>query len=145
MNLDAIRKDLEEFLSERKLTLFEMNYHKKDQTLEVLIDEDISLDDLEQVSNEISAFLDKYDDEFAGTYILDVSHVGAERPIRNEAELLKAIGSYIYVKSKDSEYYGTLKSYEEGILSLEVKDKTKTNRVSVPYAKTKKVRYAVEF
>ena len=145
MKIDDIKQKLAEYLEEKKLKLFEITYQKKDQTLSILLDEKLDLDKLEEISNDISQYLDKFEDEFDDNYILDVSTVGAERPIRDEDELIKAIGEYIYVKSKESEYYGTLIDYTDGIIHLEVIDKTKTKNVSVDYSKTKQVRYAVKF
>ena len=145
MNLEKINLALKEFSENKNLNLFEVTYHKNDSTLTVLFDEKFDMDELENVSNELSEFLDKYDGEFEDNYFLDVSIVGVERPIRNEEELVKAIGEYIYVKTKENEYYGTLKSYNNGVLSLDVADKNKTKNISVEYKKVKKVRYAVKF
>ena len=145
MNLDSVKSNLEKYLDEKKLKLFEINYQKKDQTLTILLDEKLDLDELEKVSNEISEYLDKYEDEFDDNYILDVSTVGVERPIRNEDELNKAVGEYIFVKTKDETYTGTLKDYTDGIIHMEVMDKTKVKNISVDYKKTKLVRYAVKF
>ena len=145
MKLDSVKAKLEDYLKENDLKLFEISYSKKDETLSILLDEKLDLDKLEEISNDISNYLDQYEDEFEDNYILDVSTVGAERPIRNEDELNKAVGEYIYVKTKEVEYYGTLLDYTDGIIHLEVMDKTKKKNVSVDYSKTKQVRYAVKF
>ncbi|MDO5332057.1 MAG: hypothetical protein Q4E99_05190 [Bacillota bacterium] len=145
MNLDSIKDNLGKFLDEKKLKLFEITYQKKDQTLSVLLDEELDMDKIEKISNEISEYLDKFEEEFDDNYILDVSTVGAERPIRNEDELIKAMGEYIYVKTSESEYYGTLLDFTNGIIHMEVKEKTKIKNISIDYKKTKKVRYAVKF
>ncbi len=145
MDLKKIENALQEFISSKGRKLFEVKYHKSDDTLSVLLDEKMNMDELEEISSEISQFLDAYEDEFENQYFLDVSTVGAERPIRNEEELKEAVGGYIYVRNKDSEYYGTLSGYENGIMSLLVRDKTKEKEISLPYEKTKKVRYAVKF
>ena len=145
MELENIKLHLEKYLEEKKLKLFEISYHKKDETLSILLDEKMDMDELEKVSNDISNYLDKYEDEFDENYILDVSTVGIERPIRNEDELTKAIGEYIYVKTKDSEFNGTLKDYKDGIIHLQIMDKTRTKNIEVEYQKVKKVRYAVKF
>ena len=145
MDKEKIAGIISELLEKKGLRLFEVNYHKKDQTLEVLLDEELGLDELETVSGEISELLDRYEDELPDSYFLDVSNVGAERPIRNEDELKAAIGEYIYVKTKENEYYGALSSYKDGVMDLKVKDKTREKDVSVEYAKTKKARYAVKF
>ena len=145
MKLDSVKAKLEDYLKEKNLKLFEITYAKKDQTLSILLDEKLDLNKLEEISNNISTYLDKFEDVFEDNYILDVSTVGAERPIRDENELNKAIGEYVYVKTKDDEYYGTLLDYTDGIIHLECKDKTRTKNVSVDYKKTKQVRYAVKF
>ena len=145
MNLEKINHALEEFCKENEVKLFEVSYHKNDQTLSVLLDEKLNMDELEEISNKLSAYLDRYEDEFEDNYFLGVSNVGAERPIRNEDELKKAIGEYIYVKTKNSEYYGTFKSYCNGVISLDTKEKNRTKNVSIEYKNTKKVRYAVKF
>lgn len=145
MNLDSVKNNLEKYLDEKKLKLFEIAYQKQDQTLSIILDEKLDMDQIEKISNEISEYLDKFEEEFDGNYILDVATVGAERPIRDEDELNKAIGEYIYVKTKEDEYYGTLLDYTDGIIHMEVKVKTKTSNVSIDYKKTKKVRYAVKF
>ena len=123
MDIKIIEKDLNEYLTQKNLHLFEVKYYKSDQTLSVILDEKFDMDELEKVSNDISTYMDKYDDEFAENYILDVSTVGVERPIRNEEELVKAIGEYIYVKTKDDEVYGYLRKYENNILSIDLKKK----------------------
>ncbi|MBR5342093.1 MAG: hypothetical protein IK151_09255 [Erysipelotrichaceae bacterium] len=145
MNLDKIKEELNRYITEKGLKLFEVTYQKKDHTLTVLLDEKLKMDELEEISNDLSSFLDGYADEFEDNYFLDVSTVGVERPIRNEDELKEAIGEYIYVKTKENEYYGTLSSYNNGVMNLKVKDKTREKDVSVEYQKAKKVRYAVRF
>ena len=145
MNLDKVEKSLKDYLSDLKIKLYELNYLKNDSTLSIVLDERLDMNELEEVSNKISEYLDKYADDFDDNYILDVSTVGIERPIRNEEELSEAVGEYIYVKTKDYEYYGDLKEFADGIIKLETKDKTRTVNVSIEYSKTKFVRYAVKF
>ena len=145
MNTEKIRNVLNEFVSGKQMKLFDIEYHKGDCTLRVLLDEKLNMDELEEISKEISDLLDGYEDEFEENYFLDVSTVGVERPIRNEKEVKDALGEYIYVKTKDKEYYGVLTSFTDGIMNLKVTEKTKEKDVSVDYKKTKKVRYAVKF
>lgn len=145
MNLKNIKSNLGKFLEEKKLKLFEITYQKSETTLSIVLDEILDMNQIEDISNQISEYLDKYEDEFEDNYILDVSTIGAERPIRNEDELIKAVGEYIYVATKEDEYYGTFTSYTDGMINLEVKDKTRIKNVSVEYKNVKNVRYAVKF
>lgn len=145
MDLQKIKDVLKEYAQNKELDLFDVTYRRSDQILSVTFDEELSMDKLEEISAEVSKLLDAYEDEFDDNYFLDVSTVGAERPIRNEEELNKAVGNYIFVKDKDGEYYGDLVSFENGIIRLEVKDKNRTRTVEVDYKNTKEVRYAVRF
>lgn len=145
MKLENIKNDVNKYLLEKKLKLFDITYNKSESSLCVLLDEKLDLDEIEEISNDLSNILDKYEDEFKENYILDVSTVGVERPIRNESELEDAINEYIFVKTKKNEYYGTLKKYSDGILELETKNKTKVVNVTIEYKDVKEVRYAVKF
>ena len=145
MKLENIKNDVNKYLLEKKLKLFDITYNKSESSLCVLLDEKLDLDEIENISNDLSNILDKYEDEFKENYILDVSTVGVERPIRNESELEDAINEYIFVKTKKNEYYGTLKKYSDGILELETKNKTKVVNVTIEYKDVKEVRYAVKF
>ena len=145
MDLIKIKAILEDFSKENELELFDVSYQKSSLILSILFDNDLDLDALEDISSKLSNYLDKFEDEFDDNYFLDVSTVGVERPIRNEEELNKAVGSYIYVKTKENEYYGILHSFNNGVLALKVKDKNRNKDVSVEYNKIKQVRYAVEF
>ena len=145
MNLDRIKQDLTEFVKERDLEIFEVNYLKNDKTLQIILDNKLDMEKIEVISNEISNYLDKYSEEFEDNYLLDVSTVGAERPIRNKQELLDALNQYIYVQTKNEEYYGTLIEYKDDDVSLQIKDKTRIKNVTVKYSEIKNVRYAVKF
>lgn len=145
MKLDNIKNDVNKYLLEKKIKLFDITYNKAESSLCILLDEKLELDKLEEISNDLSIVLDKYDEDFDENYILDVSTVGAERPIRDKDELANAIGSYIYVQIKNNEYYGNLIEFADEVLVLETKDKTRIVKVSIDYKDVKQVRYAVKF
>ena len=145
MNLERVKEIVKDYVDKKKLNLFEVDYNRSESTLSILLDEKLDMEALEQISSDLSSYLDDYDEEFDDNYILDVSTVGVERPIRNKEELIQAVGKYIYVKTKSQEYNGVLQSFEDGVIKLEVKDKTRKKIVDIVYDETKKVRYAVEF
>ena len=144
MELTNIQKCLEEFLSKKDLKLFEVSYFKKDSILQVMLDESLDLDNIEIISNEISSYLDTIDIDL-DSYLLDVTTVGSERPIRNESELKDSVGSYIYIKTKEEELNGTLEKFEEGILTISYKEKTKNKIKTISYTDIKKIRHAIKF
>ena len=145
MDIEKIKESLNKYIQELGFHLFDVIFYKKDNTLSILLDDKLSMDELEEISNKLSDYMDQFENDIEGTYILDISTVGVERPIRNEDELIKAVGEYIYVKYKDDEVYGTLLKYEDGILSIEYKEKTRDKIKNIEYSKVKKVRYAVKF
>ena len=145
MNLDNIKENVEKYLKEKNYKLFELSYLKKDETLSILLDEKLDMDELEKISNELSEYLDQFEDDFENNYILDVSTVGVERPIRNIEEMKQAVNSYIYIKTKENEYTGTLFDFSNNTLKLEYKDKTRVLNVEFEYDKVLQARYAVKF
>lgn len=144
MDLKALKKNLKEELKSLGYELYDVSYSKKDNILHVEVDKSMDLIEIEDLSKKVSKIMDKYDDEL-DEYLLDVSSVGLERPIRNEEELNKAVGSYIYVKTNKVEIYGSLKSFNEGILIIKHKEKNLSVESAINYKDIKKVRYAVKF
>ena len=137
---EALSKDIESV----GYHLYSLTYKKKDNILEVLIDESLDLDGRSRLSELISGFMDKYDKDF-DEYLLDVSCAGCERRIRNEDELRRAVGEYVHIKTREFEEDGYLKSFENGKVTVEYMDKTRKKAVTVNYDDIKMIRYAVKF
>ena len=137
---EALSKDIESV----GYHLYSLTYKKKDNILEVLIDESLDLDGISRLSELISGFMDKYDKDF-DEYLLDVSCAGCERRIRNEDELRRAVGEYVHIKTREFEEDGYLKSFENGKVTVEYMDKTRKKAVTVNYDDIKMIRYAVKF
>ena len=144
MDVNSFKEDLKKDIESIGYHLYSLSYKKKDNILEVLIDESLDLDGISKVSEFISSFMDKYDTDF-DEYLLDVSCAGCERKIRNEEELTRAVNSYIHIKTKDNELDGTLKSFKDNKLTIEYLDKTRKKTIVVDYADIKMIRYAVKF
>ena len=137
---EALSKDIESV----GYHLYSLTYKKKDNILEVLIDESLDLDGISRLSELISGFMDKYDKDF-DEYLLDVSCAGCERRIRNEDELRRAVGESVHIKTREFEADGYLKSFENGKVTVEYMDKTRKKAVTVNYDDIKMIRYAVKF
>lgn len=137
---EALSKDIESV----GYHLYSLTYKKKDNVLEVLIDESLDLDGISRLSELISGFMDKYDKDF-DEYLLDVSCAGCERRIRNEDELRRAVGEYVHIETREFEEDGYLKSFENGKVTVEYMDKTRKKAVTVNYDDIKMIRYAVKF
>lgn len=144
MNLDDLKKKLELFLKKEGLTLYDLSYQKGDHILSVVLDEKLDLEKIEPISNKISEFMDKNDEEF-DNYILDVTTVGAERPINNVDEVLKAINSYVYIETKKESYNGMLIEFKDEKITIEYMEKTRKKIAVIDYKEVKQMRYAIKF
>jgi ribosome maturation factor RimP len=82
----------------------------------------IGLDDLQSVSEEVSAILDA-EDPIPGPYTLEVSSPGLDRPLKTEADYRRFVGRLARVSSYERidgrrHWTGRIVSCEEGVLSL---------------------------
>ncbi len=139
-------QELTAFIESLGYRLFEVKITKAEgsDVLEVILDESLDLDAVSEVSVKISDWLDQHD-EGDEPYMLDVSCVGAERPLRNKEEIRAAAGKYVWVKTKGQTYEGDLIEADEEKILLSCRDKTRTVKVTVRYEDIKKMRLAVRF
>ena len=144
MNTKELKENLKRDLTCLGYELYDVTYSKSDNILHVIIDKNMDLKEIESISKKVSKIMDLYDEDM-DEYLLDVSSIGIERPIKTEDEVKKAVGSYIYVKTKELKIYGTLKSFKDNELCLVTKEKNLNKEVKINYADVKNMRYAVEF
>jgi ribosome maturation factor RimP len=127
----------------------EMGRGKGAHFVRLLVDkpEGIGLDDLQSVSEEVSAILDA-DDPIPGSYTLEVSSPGLDRPLRSEAEYRRFVGRLAKVSSYEPvdgrrHWTGRIVSCEDGFLTLRLEKEKATARV--PFTKISHGRLEVEF
>lgn len=107
----------------------------------------IGLDDLQSVSEEVSAVLDA-EDPIEGHYTLEVSSPGLDRPLRTEAEYRRFAGKLAKLSSYEPvdgrrHWTGRIVGCEGGIVTLELEKGQGEARV--PLAKVSHGRLEVEF
>jgi len=108
----------------------------------------IGLDELQSVSEEVSAILDA-EDPIESAYTLEVSSPGLDRPLRNEAEYRRFVGRLVKLASYEPvdgrrHWLGRLQAVEDGVLVVSL-EKEKGAVVRVPLAKVSHGRLEVEF
>ena len=108
----------------------------------------IGLDELQSVSEEVSAILDA-EDPIDSTYTLEVSSPGLDRPLKTEADYRRFVGRLVKVSSYEPwegrrHWLGRLQSVEDGAVTL-VLEKEKGATARVPLAKVSHGRLEVEF
>lgn len=113
------------------LNLIEVEFLKEgsDWVLRIFLenkDGDLTIEECEKVSRALSMILDE-EDPIDKSYILEVSSPGIERPLKTEEDFERFQGELIAVKTfkkinGEKEFIGTLKGFEEGNLTLILKN-----------------------
>ncbi|MCQ3035802.1 MAG: ribosome maturation factor RimP [Bacilli bacterium] len=123
---------------------------KGDLYLHIIIDkvDPISLDDIVKVTEEISPILDE-NDPISDNYILDVTSLGAEKPIKVE-QLEKYVEKYVNVHVTNpinGENYleGNIQSVTSEQVTLTYRIKTRLVSVDIPRKDIDKARLAIKF
>ena len=152
---DSVLKEIKPIIAERNDEFVDIEYVKEkgQNYLRIYVDRKngIDMDEIAGLSELLSAKLDQIQpDPFPNPYILEVSSPGIERPIRNETDWKKALNEYVHVKlyqkvEGGKEYEGTLKSYNDSKIELEIKVKTKKKVLSLPRKTIASIRFAIEF
>ncbi len=127
--MDQLKKRIEDLLTGLSYYLYDLEYVTEagQKILRVLIENDteITLDDCVLVSERIGLMLDE-DDPFDEPYNLEVTSSGAERVLRTPEQIHRAIGKWVYVERFDQQQTGKLIAYNNGVLTLQLKDKKTT-------------------
>ena len=121
----------------------------KNKTLQVIVDrvKPISLEDIVLVSEKVGEVLDELD-PIKDPYTLDVSSLGAEKPIKLEA-LDQYVGSYVNLHLSrpikgENIVEGTILNVSEEALTLQVRVKAAKRDLEIPRGDIDKARLAIE-
>ncbi len=122
-----------ESLLEQDISLYDVKWTQdgKMKILQVSImksDGSMDIDTCAEVSMKISDMLDE-DDSISYEYYLEVCSPGAERELRNEAEVLAALNEYVFIKFENPKdgmdcIRGYLRNVNEEGYDIEYMDKT---------------------
>ena len=123
---------------------------KGDVLLSVVVDrvEPIDMNTIVDVSGKLSAYLDEIDDS-EEKYFLDVSSLGAEKPLKIE-QLPKYVGSYVNVHVNNAIdglniFEGNLETVNEDSITLSYRIKTRVKTVVILLNNIYKIRLAIKF
>ena len=108
----------------------------------------IGLDELQSVSEEVSAILDA-EDPIDSTYTLEVSSPGLDRPLKGEADYRRFVGRLVKLSSYEPwegrrHWTGRLQSVEGGQVTVTL-EKEKGTTARIPLEKIAHGRLEVEF
>lgn len=145
--LEKLKESIELLIIKHPFELYEINQTMifGQQGIEILVDNDdgpISTDALEVFHQEI---LTLDDDILPDHFMIEVSSVGIERPLKNEKDYQKAIGKYMYLVSDHYKGYGTLEAYTQEAITISYLEKTKKIIKTIPLTSISSARRAVKF
>ena len=143
---------MEQPLLEKGFTLFDVKLYKGSEglTLGLTLDSDkpLSLDDIILASDIINPLLDEKD-LIKESYTLDVSSVGIEKPL-DLSHLEKYVDRYVELHLshpyKGENYLtGTIKEVKDDELTIEVKVKSKKQKITIPVNTIDRGKITIEF
>lgn len=149
---EDIRHLLEQPLLEKGFTLFDVKLYKGSEglTLGLTLDSEkpLSLDDIVLASDIINPLLDEKD-LIKESYTLDVSSVGIEKPL-DLSHLEKYVERYVELHLshpyKGENYLtGTIKEVKDDMLTIEVKVKSKKQKITIPVNTIDRGKITIEF
>lgn len=109
----------------------------------------LSIDEATSLNEAISLKLDE-EDFIDEEYYLEVSSEGLEKTLKNDEDIAKAVGKYIFVKLYEKinglkEIYGDLISFENDVLVMEYMAKNIKKKIEIKKNQICKIRLAVKF
>lgn len=151
--IEVVSELVQPILEELQLELVDMEFLKEGKSwfLRVYIDKDtgVDIEDCGLVSERLSEKLDEID-PIPQNYYLEVSSPGAERPLKKEEDMKKAVGKHVHIKTyepidNEKVFEGELLSFENGIVSILLTIKTRKKQIDIPYEKIALARLAISF
>lgn len=152
MDLIKIKNLLEKKIEELGFEPISINrkVEKGDVFLSIVIDRvaPIDMDTIVKVSGDLSSYLDEIDDS-EEKYFLDVSSLGAEKPLKVE-NLKDYVGRFIHVHVNNAInglniFEGDLVEVNEDSITLTYREKTRVKTVVILQSNIYKIRLAIKF
>ncbi len=146
MNLEHLKQKLNQILEAYDLRVYSIRTKKEfgEKIVEILIDtETMDINLLEKIHMTYVESLS--DDDLDPAYYLELSSLGAERPLKTKEDIEKAIGKYIYFEAPNIKNYGTLIAFNDDIMKIEINDKGRLKHIDVKFEAVKKMRTAIRF
>ena len=152
MDLNKIKNLLEKKIEELGFEPISINrkVEKGDVFLSIVIDRvaPIDMDTIVKVSGDLSSYLDEIDDS-EEKYFLDVSSLGAEKPLKVE-NLKDYVGRFVHVHVNNAInglniFEGDLVEVNEDSITLTYREKTRVKTVVILLSNIYKIRLAIKF
>ena len=152
MDLLTLKPQIESKVKELgyDLVSFSTRKEKGDLILSIVIDkvEPIDMNEIVSISEKLSKYLDEIDTSET-PYLLDISSLGAEKPLKIEA-LKNYVGRYVNVHvhnaiNGENIFEGDLIEVNEDSITVSYKIKTRVLKVVILLSNIYKIRLAIKF
>ena len=127
-----------------------LKIEKGNSVLSIVVDRvlPIDMDSITSISRILNAYLDEID-PFENPYTLDISSLGAEKPLKVE-KLHDYINSYVHVHlinpiKGENIYEGDLKEVSDDTIVISYKNKTRVMCVNIDKGNISNIRLAIKF
>ena len=148
MDLNTLKQLITTKLNEIGYELYSLSF--ANETLSIVVDrvQDIDMDAIVEVTNVLNAYLDELN-PFEKAYTLDVSSLGAEKPLSIE-KLDAYVGKFIHVHlvnpiKGENIYEGDLVSVLDETFTITYRVKTRSMSLEINKQNVSKVRLAIKF
>lgn len=148
MDLNTLKQLISEKLNEQGYELYSLSF--ANETLSVVVDrvKDIDMNAIVEITNVLNAYLDELN-PFEKAYTLDVSSLGAEKPLKVE-QLANYVGKFVHVHlinpiKGENIYEGDLTSVNDETFTITYRIKTRSMSLEINKQNVSKVRLAIKF
>ena len=148
MDLNTLKQLISSKVNEAGYELVSLSFAS--ETLSIVVDreKDIDMETIVSLTNVLNAYLDELN-PFEKAYTLDVSSLGAEKPLNIE-RLSAYQGRFVHVHlinpiKGENIYEGDLTSVNDSSIVLTYKNKTRSIAVEISKSNISKIRLAIKF
>ena len=148
MDLNSLKELIKSKIEEEGYELFSLNF--ANETLSVVVDreQDIDMEAIVSLTNVLNAYLDELN-PFEKAYTLDVSSLGAEKPLKVE-KLDAYVGKFIHVHlinpiKGENIYEGDLTIVSSDTITITYRNKTRSISLEINKQNISKIRLAIKF
>lgn len=146
MNLELLKDKLNQILKSYDLNVYSVRTKREfgEKIVEILINTDsMDINELEKIHMKYLESLTDID--LDPDYYLELSSLGAERPIKTHKDVENAIGKYVYFESHNIKNYGTLIAFDNDVMIIEINEKGRIKKIEVKFEAVKTMRTAIKF
>ena len=152
MDLNNLKPQLEKRINELGYDLVSLSSKKEkgDLVVSIVVDkvDPIDMNEIVSISEKLSAYMDEIDNSET-PYLLDISSLGAEKPLKVE-NLKDYVGRYVNVHvnnaiNGENIFEGDMVEVSEDSITIEYRIKTRVKKVVILQSNIYKIRLAIKF